>query len=95
MAEKMYDVAIVGSSSDCWALALLMAKQLNILKPRIAVISLMQVEDKTTIVSTSPSIRRFHQLLGISEKELVRSAIARPVLGVDISVGLSSRIWGR
>ncbi len=91
MAEKMYDIAIVGSSSDCWALALLLAKQLNILRPRIAVISLTQVEDKTTIVSASPSIRRFHQLLGISEKELVRSAIARPVLGVDISVGESAR----
>lgn len=91
MTEKMYDMVIVGGPSDCWWVALLLAKQLNVLKPKIAVISLMQGNDKAAIVSTSPSIRRFHQLLGISEKELVRRSIARPVLGVDISASEPAR----
>ncbi len=91
MAEKMYDLVIVGGPGDCWWLALLLAKQLNVLTPKIAVISLMQGNDKAAIVSTSSSIRRFHKLLGVSEKDLVRRSIVRPVLGVDISASEPAR----
>lgn len=93
MAEKIYDVAIVGSPSDCWTLALLLAKQLNMLNPRIVVISFAEGVNEAVIVSASPSIRRFHQLLGISAKELVRRSIARPLLGIDISAEEPARYF--
>lgn len=91
MPKKIFNIVIIGSGDECWAAALLLAKKLKISGQKIAVIELGKNKKLKKIVAAGPSIRRFHQLIGVSEKELIRQSIAIPSLGVELSSVESGR----